>query len=164
MTALPAFPDLSALKLSALDFSAAHYTHIQLRFSDTDQMGHINNAAYAVYLESSRLALTASVNLTSLKVVLARLELDYRREVKLGQQVEIQTVVTRFGSSSWAYASRLLADGEVALEARSVQVQVESDMRPVPLSPATKAALATYFAAELSLTVSSPTVSVSGRP
>lgn len=149
MTALHLSPDLPVLELAAPDFSAAHRAYIQLRFSDTDQMGHINNAAYAVFLETARLALTASVGLTDLKVVLARLELDYRREVKLGQQVEIQTLVTRFGSSSWAYASRLLADGEVALEARSVQVQVGPDMRPEPLSQATRVALATYFAAEL---------------
>ncbi len=108
-------------------------------------MGHINNAAYAVFLESARLALTASVGLSHLKVVLARLELDYRREVKLGQTVQVATVVTRLGSSSWAYASRIFADGEVALEARSVQVQVGPDMRPRPLSADTRAALSTYL-------------------
>ncbi|AWN22370.1 acyl-CoA thioesterase [Deinococcus irradiatisoli] len=135
--------------LAALDFSGAHWCDIQLRFSDTDQMGHINNAAYAVFLESARLALTASVGLSGLKVVLARLELDYRREVKLGQQVQVATVVTGLGGSSWSYASRILADGEVALEARSVQVQVGPDMRPRPLSESTRTALSTYLAREL---------------
>ena len=132
--------------VGALDFSAAHGCDIQLRFSDTDQMGHINNAAYAMFLETARLNLTASLGLSQLKVVLARLELDYRREVKLSQQVRILTVVTHLGTSSWSYASRLLADGVVALEARSVQVQVGPDMRPQPLGPAIREALATYLA------------------
>ncbi|WP_237724746.1 acyl-CoA thioesterase [Deinococcus alpinitundrae] len=135
-----------ALAVAALDFSAAHACDIQLRFSDTDQMGHINNAAYAMFLETARLDLTASLGLPELKVVLARLELDYRREVKLGQRVQILTVVTHLGTSSWSYASRLLADGAVALEARSVQVQVGPDMRPQPLGPALRSALATYLA------------------
>ena len=135
------------LSFGALDFSSAHRLDLQLRFSDTDQMGHINNAAYAVYLESARLALTASLGLSQLKVVLARLELDYRREVKLGQPVHVETVVTQLGKSSWHYAARIVAGGQVALEARSVQVQVGPDMRPLPLSASTKAALGRYLPA-----------------
>lgn len=147
-------PDFSSLAVTQLEFSAAHYSDIQLRFSDTDQMGHINNAAYAVFLETARLALTAEAGLPELRVVLARLELEYRREVKLGQQVQVATVVTRLGNSSWAYAARILADGQVALEARSVQVQVDEQMRPLPLSFDTKAALSRYFAAPLAQTTS----------
>ncbi len=138
---------LSPLSFKALDFSSAHRLEIQVRFSDTDQMGHINNAAYAVYLESARLALTASLQLSQLKVVLARLELDYRREIKLGQPVHVETVVTQLGNSSWHYAARIVAGGEVALEARSVQVQVGPQLRPLPLSASTKAALGRYLSA-----------------
>ena len=131
------------------DFAGAHRIDIQLRFSDTDQMGHINNAAYAQFLEVARLALMASLKLSDLQVVLARLELDFRREVRLGQQVYIETIVTHLGQSSWGYASRILADDLVAAESRSVQVLLGSDKKPTPLPQPVRAALASYLPARL---------------
>ena len=33
----------------------AHRTDIQMRFGDTDALGHVNNASYASYAEVARL-------------------------------------------------------------------------------------------------------------
>ncbi len=33
-----------------------HWTPVSLRFSDEDSMGHINNVAYAAYVEQARVA------------------------------------------------------------------------------------------------------------
>ena len=146
---MTAFATSAPTALPVPDFAGAHRVDIQLRFSDTDQMGHINNAAYAEFLEVARLALTASLGLTDIQVVLARLELDYRREVRLGQQVHIETVVTHLGKSSWGYASRILADGLLATESRSVQVLLNQNRQPTPLPEHLRAALTRYLPAPL---------------
>ena len=39
-----------------LDGDFAHVHHIEVRFSDTDAMGHVNNASYLTYAEIARVA------------------------------------------------------------------------------------------------------------
>jgi acyl-CoA thioester hydrolase len=114
-----------------------HRTTVQLRYSDTDMMGHINNAAYAQFLEIARMEYLDQLlppEAQGPTVMLARLELNYRREVKLGQLVEVLTQPTRAGTSSWTYAFQILADGVLCADGSSVQVYVDvQSRRPAPL-------------------------------
>jgi len=125
-----------------MDWSRAHRIPIQLRYSDTDMMGHINNAAYAQFLEIARLDFLDTLlgqarpggAREEFTVVLARLELNYRREVRLGQAVEVLTRLVRVGRSSWTYSFQLLADGVLSADGESVQVHIDPDSRrPAPL-------------------------------
>ncbi|MFC4454647.1 thioesterase family protein [Deinococcus sonorensis] len=133
-----------------MDWSRAHRTHIQLRYSDTDMMGHINNAAYAQFLETARILYMQSLlpepQGSALPVVLARLDLNYRREVHLGQQVEVELLTGAVGRSSWQYLFRILADGQLAADGLSVQVHLDPLTRrgaplPGPLREALEAQL-----------------------
>ena len=128
-----------------MDWSRAHRIRIQLRYSDTDMMGHINNAAYAQFLEVARVAYLDELLPPPLRpaaIVLARLELNFRREVRLGQGVEVLTALTRIGSSSWTYAFQLLADGLLSADGSSVQVHLDAGTRrPAGLPAAMRAAL-----------------------
>ncbi|WP_424950816.1 acyl-CoA thioesterase [Deinococcus sp.] len=120
-----------------MDWSRAHRTRIQMRYSDTDMMGHINNAAYAQFLEIARMEYLAALlpaDTAPLSVVLARLELNYRREVHLGQVVEVLTLPGRVGDSSWSYAFQIVADGALSSDGSSVQVHLDPlTRRPAPL-------------------------------
>ncbi len=133
-------------QLQRLDWSRAHRTPIQMRYSDTDAMGHLNNAIYVQYLETSRMIMLRDTLAAPLRTVLARVELDYRQEIKLGQEVVVESVIERVGTSSWTVASRMLADGVVSAVARSVEVHVDQALRPTPLPDEVKAALAPLFA------------------
>lgn len=59
-------------------------TH-RLRFNDTDRLGHVNNAVFAVMLEQGRseLAVAAGLPVESggQALVIVRLELDFLREM-----------------------------------------------------------------------------------
>ena len=69
-----------------MDWSRAHRTRIQMRYSDTDMMGHINNAAYAQFMELARMDYLDHLlppSARPVSMVLARLELNYRQEVLL---------------------------------------------------------------------------------
>ncbi|AFZ66874.1 acyl-CoA thioesterase [Deinococcus peraridilitoris] len=127
-----------------MNWSHAHATDIQMRFGDVDSLGHVNNVAYAQYLETARIGFLNDLARRGVDfhLVIARLEVDYRHEVTLGQHVTVQLLVTRVGRTSFECAYRVLANGVLAAEARSVQVNVDrAARRPQPLEGHVRAAL-----------------------
>ncbi|GHF92724.1 thioesterase [Deinococcus piscis] len=133
--------------LATLDWSHAHRAEIQMRYGDTDAMGHLNNATYVSYLETSRVQMLAEMGipLADLLTVVARVEVDYVAEIKLGQQVMVETLVESVGRSSYTFVVRILADGIPSAYARTVQVNIGPDKRPTPL-PADRRAWMQRFA------------------
>lgn len=99
-----------------------HSMDIQVRFNDTDALGHVNNSAYAHYAELGRLYFLRGFELDPKKLILARLELDFRRQVKFGERVSVQTAVERIGTSSIHMAQTIYAEDEIAAEVKSVVV------------------------------------------
>ncbi|WP_295821057.1 thioesterase family protein [uncultured Deinococcus sp.] len=124
-------------RIPALNWQDARRCTIQLRYSDLDAMGHINNARYAEYLEVARMDLSAALGIRDVDdlSVLARLELDYVGELRLGQEVVIESLVERVGRTSWVVVSRFVADGVPCAFARSVQVSVDEAHAPRVLPP-----------------------------
>lgn len=125
-------------QLAALNWPDALRVDIQLRYSDLDAMGHVNNARYAEYLEVARMDLSARLGIRDVDdlSVLARLELDYVGEVRQGQALVIESLVERVGRTSWVIVNRFLADGVPCAYARSVQVSVDAQHVPRPLPDA----------------------------
>jgi len=141
-------PRAAAQALAALDWTRAHRTGIQMRYGDIDAMGHLNNAVYVQYLETSRVLLMRDLGVPDRddRSVIARLELDYRREVLWGQAVAVESLVERVGGSSWTVVSRLTADRVPCAYARTVQVRVDAGHRPETLPAALRARLETLLA------------------
>ena len=82
-----------------------HRLSIKVRFSDLDAMGHVNNATYLSYLEEARLAyydhvLGIKTNGLNFNAVIARIEIDYLEQVRLGDNVEVYTRTSRIGNKS----------------------------------------------------------------
>lgn len=109
-------------------------TDIQVRFADTDALGHVNNAAYATYAELGRIALMRRVSWDQGGPILARIAIDFHAQVRLGSQVVVTTEVTRIGRTSVGLHQEVLADGERAATVESVVVWFDYDaQRPVPV-------------------------------
>lgn len=114
---------------------------LPLRHRDLDSLGHVNQAVYHELLEEVRAAFFAAVlpDLPFSGYVLARVELDYRREVRLEDRAVIgECRVEDVGRSRIELANRLLlTDGEVAAEGRAVLVAWDGEARRSrPLSDA----------------------------
>lgn len=82
-----------------------HKIPIKVRFCDLDAMGHVNNAAYLSYLEEAYLAYYRDVlNIDIIKLefdaVVARIEIDYLEQVRLGDNVEVYTRTCKIGNKS----------------------------------------------------------------
>ena len=98
----------------------------QVRFRDLDPMGHVNNAVFLTYLEQARIAFFEQqglpVGLEDMNLVIARVEIDFRAPVRLGQEVEVAIRAGRVGTKSFDFEYGLTVDGETVAEAKSVQV------------------------------------------
>jgi len=73
---------------------------IEVRFADLDPRGHVNNAAYATYLEQTRAGWVDDVietDLVEIDMVLAHLEIDFERPIELGDDVEVALDVASLG-------------------------------------------------------------------
>ena len=98
-------------------------TRAEIRWRDLDMLGHLNQSVYHELLEEGRAALFAQVGALK-SFVLARVELDYRAEVRRDHgSVDIVVRLASVGRSSVVVEHEVvLPDGTVAAEGRSVLV------------------------------------------
>jgi acyl-CoA thioester hydrolase len=126
---------------------------LEVRFRDLDPMGHVNNAVYASYFENGRVAFFRErfgvKGATDFPFILARLEIDYRRPVMIGDELVLGMRVTAMGATSFSFEYRLTANGAVAAEGRSVQVAFDYDRGTKrPLDPDFRSHLEPYLAGD----------------
>ena len=136
----------------------AHTVMIDVRFADTDAMGHVNNAVYLTYCEMARIRYWTDVTGEPIapghegaeSLILAEARITYRAPVFHGERVTVETRATRLGRSSFVLEHRLsahLPDEPPRLVATSESVMVRYDYaseRPMPLGPPFVAAIEGY--------------------
>ena len=90
-----------------------HWIDLQVRYNDQDPLGHVNNVIYSAYLEQARCdliyALASAKRFPRLETVIVRFEIDYRAEITYPGTVEVGTVLTRTGRSSFDLAHGIFA-------------------------------------------------------
>jgi acyl-CoA thioester hydrolase len=124
--------------------SAEARVEISLRWRDMDMLGHLNQAVYHELLEEGRGALLASLEGAAFPFVLARVELDYKHEVRRDHgKVEVVARVERVGRTSITLGQDVvLPDGTIAATGRSVLVAWDQQARGArELTAAERAAL-----------------------
>lgn len=82
----------------------------QVRFSDTDMMGHISSMSYAAWAEVGRADFFEAIPVPLEEkpwFVLVRLALDFHSEGRFGEKFEIATRCTRLGQKSMTLAQHI---------------------------------------------------------
>jgi acyl-CoA thioester hydrolase len=104
-----------------------HEHEVQLRWSDPDSLGHVNHARALSLIEDARLAMGDRGSEHRADLILARLEVDYLRQLyyRAGERLCVRSWVQRLGTKSFTVRQELLQDGEVALRADVVMVQFD---------------------------------------
>jgi acyl-CoA thioester hydrolase len=114
-----------------------------VRFRDLDALGHMNNAVYATFIEQARLIFLSQHGAEPENMILARLEIDFRSPVELGETVEIVVEPTRIGTKSFDLEYVLRAGERVVAEAKTVLVAYDyATARPIELPAEWKERLA----------------------
>lgn len=118
---------------------------VALRWGDIDALGHVNQAVFHELLEEARTAmLSALPTHDKQSFVMARVELDYRREIPLYHRfVDVTLHIEAVGRASVTITQQIYrSDGELAADGRSVLVAWDAERRGSrPLSELELAAL-----------------------
>lgn len=83
-----------------------HWSKEHVRYGDLDPVGHANNAAYATYFESARVSLLSEIKGSMdgsdprYDAAVVQLNISFLKELRLNQDIEIGTLVTKVGNSS----------------------------------------------------------------
>jgi acyl-CoA thioester hydrolase len=111
---------------------------IEIRWRDLDPYGHVNHAVFLTYLEEVRDEwLITAVGDHALGYVVARVEIDYRRELtQKDDRVVARIRLDSLGTSSVRTVEELVVkgSGDLAAEARAVLVACDEQHRPRPLT------------------------------
>jgi acyl-CoA thioester hydrolase len=102
-----------------------------VRFNDCDPMGHANNALFSTYLEEARIGVLGGLG----AFILARVEIDFRSELRPGDEVEVASRCSHVGTKSFRLDHRLAVGERVVAEATSVLVSYDyerGESVPVP--------------------------------
>ncbi len=109
-----------------------HKTSIQVRFNDTDMMGHANNAVYSTWIEYARLQYFRDVVAEGGDwskqegLILAHLDIDFRLPVFFGDAIAVYTRCSRMGNKSfdldWIIVIKKNSAEEIVAEGKAVIV------------------------------------------
>jgi YbgC/YbaW family acyl-CoA thioester hydrolase len=119
---------------------------IEVRFSDLDTLEHVNNAVLVSFIEQARWQWwrghLAGRPFKDEGFLIARVEVDYRAPIFMGDDVRVELHCDRVGRTSFDLAYRVTRGpgGDLLAEARTVQVMLDFDtQRPAELRPGTRA-------------------------
>ena len=134
---------------------------IEVRFGDTDAMGHVNNAVYLTYVELARAgyyraATGGRVGIGALErdqaFILAEARLTFRAPAYFGEVLTIEARTSRIGRSSFTMEFRITAPegphGPARLVAVASSIQVGYDYEHERTEPLDERIVATLEAFE----------------
>jgi acyl-CoA thioester hydrolase len=123
------------------------WTEEKLRVADTDMNGHINNGAIGAFCEAGRAELMHAIagppQTRGVSMAVARVEIDYLRELHYPGRVRIGSAVVRIGSSSFTVRQGLFLGETCFATSQSVMVILDrTTRRPAAIPAALREGLA----------------------
>jgi acyl-CoA thioester hydrolase len=125
---------------------------VQLRFSDLDTQGHVNNAAMMVLFESARMRFMRVAmdkpRPVDWAVLVARVEVDYLAPMMLRSEfVDCDVEVIKVGTTSFTLRQHMRQKGVETATATVTLVRVDPKAhKPQPLSERERALLEAHLA------------------
>ena len=123
---------------------------IPVAWGDMDAYQHVNNAMYARWIESARIAFFTRVGLVQrmrdegVGPILARLTIEYRRPVTYPDMVRVEVATAKVGTTSLTLRYRIWSEDQKAEVATGEDVSVVFDYRagqPTAIDDALRAAI-----------------------
>lgn len=102
-------------------------TPIQMRFSDADSFGHINNVALQMYFDLGKTDLFNELwRLTGVAeqvpAIVVSLNTDFYEQIFYGDQVVVETSIESIGNKSLRLVQRLMSGEKLCTLSRTVMV------------------------------------------
>lgn len=113
-------------------------TKVQVRYSDTDALGHISSGSYVTFMEVGRLDFFKEiVRMTGIEktAVVANINIDYFHECRYGDDIEVVTWCSRVGNKSLDICNEIFANGKLVAKGSSTHVGFNTQTRKSELLP-----------------------------
>lgn len=118
----------------------AYVAHPQIRWSDQDILGHVNNARIVTLVEQARIDWLNTMrerDAISRPKLVARVELNYRAPVMHGPELTIELGIGHVGRTSFTITNRGIQNGELMFDGLNVLVVLDRETgKPGPISEA----------------------------
>lgn len=111
----------------------SYYHPINVRYSDLDTHGHVNNAVFLTYLESARLGYYEQVGIwrrdsgMNTGMVVARIEIDYLSPIFLYQLIRVGLRLEHIGTKSFSLAFQIESTQDQIILAQGKSFMVAYD-------------------------------------
>jgi acyl-CoA thioester hydrolase len=112
---------------------------VEVRYSDLDTYGHVNNAVYGTYCEEARVAYIEEVlgiaDVDDFPAVVASLAIDFRSPVTEPTSVDVTVWTANLGESSLTMDYELRQGDRLVAEAETTIVAIDPETRetrPIP--------------------------------
>lgn len=105
---------------------------VQLRFSDEDRLGHVNNARIITLMEEARVRWAQrqqNSELFAQGYVVASLNVDYLTPVYYGKDLEVRVGVSRIGTKSFTVRHIAYQEGSPVFDGSNVLVPLAQDRK-----------------------------------
>lgn len=115
---------------SQQDLAAATEVLLQLRWSDQDALGHVNNARIVTLMEEARIRWTREDGNTGrfeYGTVVASINIDYLRPLYYQPEMLIRMGISRVGNKSFTVRGIGYQDGEQVFDSTTVMVPLAQD-------------------------------------
>ncbi|GAB1532512.1 MULTISPECIES: acyl-CoA thioesterase [Brevibacillus] len=115
----------------------AHRYHLTVRSTDIDVIGHVNNAKYLEYMEWARFEWIWEQGFTldelrrrAIMPVVANININYRKELKMREEVTASTTVVKVGEKSFVIRQELYNATDVLVaDADVTMVMIDANTR-----------------------------------
>ena len=107
-------------------------TPIQVRFSDTDMLGHVNNSSYNQFFDIGRYECITKTfgDLNSWKekmLVVVHIENDYLKPVYIETAISVETQITELGNKSLKMQQQIVnSKGEIMVKSTSIMSTLDT--------------------------------------
>lgn len=102
---------------------------IQPRFAETDALGHLNNTTLPIWFEQARTPIfklfVPDLAPKNWNLILAKIEVEFVREIFYGFDVEVKTGVERIGNSSFVVYQEVWQREALAAKGRATMVHFD---------------------------------------
>ena len=107
----------------------AYFTNVDTRYSDQDELGHINNCSYIAYVESARVPFLGGLldpeKHKNIDFILAHISVDYVREAHYPGVIKVGSRILKLGNKSMTTGYGLFKDDECKATAKCVNIYFE---------------------------------------
>jgi len=108
------------------------------RFCDIDGLGHVNNTRISEWFDEAILPIyrvfNPELDFDKWNIILARVEIDYVKQLRLNTPVEIRSVISKIGNTSFTVQNEVWQNNELRTKGAIVAVHFDfKNQQPVPI-------------------------------